>query len=218
MFLVSEDGSNSVGSGQVKWWKFILGGVIIVGLGVASIFTGGLAGVVGGMFIGSLTSAAIGFGFGYASGGLAGAADGFFAGSITGAISGRLSSGLSNIGLGLKYGKFIIQGGINAGINFGVSLGESLITNGELTDLDFASAGIGAAIGLVAGVAGAGIDTSTALKSGLRNVFVNAVLGAGLEVGEKFATTSFENAHPANAGQMSNFMIYFLYGNNLSLA
>ena len=96
-----------------EWLKWILGGVVIIGLGIATIATGGAAAgvagfIVAGAFkgavlgavsgalvsgtIGGITSAVAGNGFwkGFADS----AADGFMSGAIIGGITGAISSGL----------------------------------------------------------------------------------------------------------------------------
>ena len=95
-----------------EWLKWILGGVVIIGLGIATIATGGAAAgvagfIVAGAFkgavlgavsgalvsgtIGGITSAVAGNGFwkGFADS----AADGFMSGAIIGGITGAISSG-----------------------------------------------------------------------------------------------------------------------------
>ena len=94
-----------------NWLKWLIGGIIIIGLGIATIATGGAAAgvagfIVAGAFkgaiigavsgvlvsgtIGGITSAIAGDGFW--SGFSNGAADGFMAGAIVGGISGTISS------------------------------------------------------------------------------------------------------------------------------
>ena len=87
-----------------NWLKWLIGAVIIVGLGVATVFTGGAAGVIlGAAFYGAVTSAVGGALVGGILGGITGgwqgfldgAASGFMSGAITGAITGALLSGLN---------------------------------------------------------------------------------------------------------------------------
>ena len=97
-----------------NWLKWLLGGLVIIGLGIATVFTGGAAGVVLGAafygavagavggalingLIGGISSAVSGNGFwgGFANG----SADGFMFGAIIGGVTGALTSGI-NIAVG----------------------------------------------------------------------------------------------------------------------
>ena len=96
-----------------NWMKWVIGGVVIVGLIVATFFTGGAsAGVAGFIVAGALKGAVIGAvsgalvsgtirgissaiaGNGFWDGFADGAADGFMSGAIIGAITGAISSSL----------------------------------------------------------------------------------------------------------------------------
>ena len=96
-----------------NWLKWLLGGLVIIGLGIATIATGGAAaGVAGFIVAGALKGAIIGAisgalisgtiggitsvisGNGFWSGFADGAADGFMSGAIIGAITGAISSGV----------------------------------------------------------------------------------------------------------------------------
>lgn len=65
-----------------------MGGVVIAGLGITTVFTGGVGGVIGGA-----ASAISGEGFwsGFANG----AADGFMSGAIMGGMTGALTAGIN---------------------------------------------------------------------------------------------------------------------------
>ncbi|MBR1677338.1 MAG: RHS repeat-associated core domain-containing protein [Clostridia bacterium] len=94
-----------------NWLKWVIGGVVIVGLGIATIATGGAAAGVAGFIVagafkgavigaisGALASGTIGgitstvAGNGFWSGFADGAADGFMSGAIVGGITGAISS------------------------------------------------------------------------------------------------------------------------------
>ena len=94
-----------------NWAKWLIGGVVIVGLGIATIATGGAAAGVAGFIVagafkgavigaisGALVSGTIGgitstvAGNGFWSGFADGAADGFMSGAIVGGITGAISS------------------------------------------------------------------------------------------------------------------------------
>ena len=94
-----------------NWLKWVIGGVVIVGLGIATIATGGAAAGVAGFIVagafkgavigaisGALVSGTIGgitstvAGNGFWSGFADGAADGFMSGAIVGGITGAISS------------------------------------------------------------------------------------------------------------------------------
>ena len=91
-----------------NWAKWLIGAVVIIGLGVATAFTGGTAGVIlGAAFYGALMGAAsgalvsgiIGGITGGWQGFLNGAASGFMSGAIIGGITGALTAG-ANIATG----------------------------------------------------------------------------------------------------------------------
>lgn len=94
-----------------NWLKWVIGGVVILGLGIATIATGGAAaGVAGFIVAGALKGAVIGAvsgalvsgtiggitsavaGNGFWSGFADGAADGFMSGAIIGGVTGAISS------------------------------------------------------------------------------------------------------------------------------
>ena len=96
-----------------NWLKWLIGGIVIVGLGIATIATGGAAaGVAGYIVAGALKGAVIGAvsgalvsgtmegigsavaGNGFWSGFANGAADGFMSGAIVGGITGAISSSI----------------------------------------------------------------------------------------------------------------------------
>jgi len=95
------------------WLKWLIGGIIIVGLAIATIATGGaaggvagfiLAGALKGAIIGAVSGAIVGgiiggvtsvlSGNSFWSGFASGAASGFMSGAITGAITGAISSSI----------------------------------------------------------------------------------------------------------------------------
>ena len=93
-----------------NWLKWLIGGVVIVGLGIATVFTGGAAGVIlGAAFYGAVTGSVCGAIVGGAIGGVAsaisgegfwsgfanGAADGFMSGAIMGGMTGALTAGIN---------------------------------------------------------------------------------------------------------------------------
>ena len=93
-----------------NWLKWVIGGVVIVGLGIATAFTGGAAGVIlGAAFYGALTGAVSGAlvsgviggissaisGDGFWSGFADGAADGFMSGAIIGGVTGAVTAGIN---------------------------------------------------------------------------------------------------------------------------
>ena len=87
-----------------KWAKWLIGGVVIAALAVATVVTSGTAGVImGAAFYGSVTSSVSGAIVGGIVGGVSnglngvfeGAADGFLIGAITGGITGAATSGIN---------------------------------------------------------------------------------------------------------------------------
>ena len=87
-----------------QWAEWLIGGVVIIGLGIATVFTGGAAGVIlGAAFYGAVTSAVGGALVGGIIGGITGgwegaldgAASGFMWGAISGAVTGALTSGIN---------------------------------------------------------------------------------------------------------------------------
>ena len=91
-----------------NWAKWLIGAVVIIGLGIATAFTGGAAGVIlGAAFYGALTGAVSGALVSGIIGGITGgwqgfwdgAASGFMSGAIIGGITGALSAG-ANIATG----------------------------------------------------------------------------------------------------------------------
>ena len=93
-----------------NWAKWLIGGVVIVGLGIATVLTGGAAGVIlGAAFYGALTGAVSGAlvsgvisgissafsDDGFWSGFADGTADGFMSGAIVGGITGALTAGIN---------------------------------------------------------------------------------------------------------------------------
>lgn len=87
-----------------QWAEWLIGGAVIVGLGIATVFTGGAAGVIlgaafYGAVIGAVSSAVIGGIAGAITGGwegfLDGAASGFMSGAIIGGATGALTAGLN---------------------------------------------------------------------------------------------------------------------------
>ena len=93
-----------------NWLKWLIGGVVIAGLGIATVFTGGAAGVIlGAAFYGAVTGSVGGAivggviggvasaisGEGFLSGFANGAADGFMSGAIMGGMTGALTAGIN---------------------------------------------------------------------------------------------------------------------------
>jgi len=112
-----------------QWLKWTIGGVIIIGLGVAALTIGGA------VIIGASIGAIVGAGVGLMSGikldenGLTfdwdRAATGFMFGSITGAISGAFGAkinGISNLG---TFAQRSIMAGIDGTLSLGVYLGQA---------------------------------------------------------------------------------------------
>ena len=94
-----------------NWAKWLLGAVVIIGLGIATAFTGGAAGVIlGAAFYGALTGAVSGALVSGIIGGITGgwqgfwnsAASGFMSGAIIGGATGALSAGINYISGGVK--------------------------------------------------------------------------------------------------------------------
>ena len=94
-----------------EWAEWLIGGAVIVGLGIATFFTGGAAGVIlGAAFYGAVTgavsSALLGGISGAISGGwegfLDGAANGFMMGALIGGATGALAAGLNYITGGVR--------------------------------------------------------------------------------------------------------------------
>ena len=100
-----------------KWLRWLRGGLIIIGLGIATALTGGVAGVIlGAAFYGAVTGAISGAlvngviggiisaksGNGFLNGFLDGAADGFMWGAVIGGITGALTSGINVAAGGVK--------------------------------------------------------------------------------------------------------------------
>ena len=93
--------------GKVDWGKVAVGGLVIAGLGVATILTGGAAaGVAGAIASSALSGAVVGAGSGAVIGGISsvanggsfaeGASDGFMWGAIGGGITGGTGGALSS--------------------------------------------------------------------------------------------------------------------------
>ena len=93
--------------GKVDWGKVAVGGLVIAGLGVATILTGGAAaGVAGAIASSALSGAVVGAGSGAVIGGISsvanggsfaeGASDGFMWGAIGGAVTGGTTGALSS--------------------------------------------------------------------------------------------------------------------------
>ena len=100
-----------------NWLKWVVGGVVILGLGIATALTGGVAGVIlGAAFYGAATGAVSGAlvngviggissaisGDGFWGGFVDGAADGFMFGAIIGGATGALTSGINIAAGGVK--------------------------------------------------------------------------------------------------------------------
>ena len=94
-----------------EWAEWLIGGAVIVGLGVATFFTGGAAGVIlGAAFYGAVTGAVSGALLGGISGAISGgwegfldgAASGFMMGALIGGATGALSAGLNYITGGVR--------------------------------------------------------------------------------------------------------------------
>lgn len=98
-------------SGYAPWWSWLIGGVVLIGLGIATLATGGVAAGVAGFIVagtfkgaiigaisGALVSGTIGgissviSGESFWSGFADGAASGFMSGAIIGGITGAISS------------------------------------------------------------------------------------------------------------------------------
>lgn len=80
-----------------KWWHWLIGAIIIIGLGVATALTGGAAGVIlGSAFYGAITGAVSSAVIGGVIGGISSvvSGDGFFGGFIEGASTGFMSGAL----------------------------------------------------------------------------------------------------------------------------
>lgn len=79
-----------------NWAKLLIGAVVIVGLAVATVYTGGAAAAIcGAAFYGAVAGAATGTIIGGISGGISGGWSGVTDGMCTGFLSGSLSGGLS---------------------------------------------------------------------------------------------------------------------------
>ncbi|MDE6047747.1 MAG: hypothetical protein K2F56_03865, partial [Anaeroplasmataceae bacterium] len=134
--------------GHMPWWAALLiGGSIIVGLAVASVFTAGTVGaIVSGALAGSIINGALGFASGITldengwSFDWDKAATGFMCGTITGAISGAVSAGISNgfsfAGHAFEKGSYAIRG-IKAGVDgllaMGSYMAQSAINGSEIS-------------------------------------------------------------------------------------
>ena len=78
-----------------NWAKWLIGAVVIIGLGVATAFTGGAAGVIlGAAFYGALTGALSGALVSGVIGGITGGWQGFFDGAASGFMSGAIIGGI----------------------------------------------------------------------------------------------------------------------------
>ena len=93
--------------GKVDWGKVAVGGLVIAGLGIATVLTGGAAaGVVGAIASGAFSGAVVGAGSGAVIGGLSsvanggsfaeGASDGFMWGALGGAVTGGTTGALGS--------------------------------------------------------------------------------------------------------------------------
>ena len=146
----------NIDSNGNKWWEFwkwdwasigkiALGVVVVAGLAVASVFTGGAASVI---FAGAAIGAGAGFLGGGISGvvsggGLAGFANGALMGTITGAISGAVAA--SPLGV---WGQVAVNAFLSAGNYWvGQKISGDEVTIGGL----IVSAGIGAFLGALGG-------------------------------------------------------------------
>jgi hypothetical protein len=200
-----------------KWWKWLVGGIILVGLGVATIFTLGAAAPITGLAAAMITGAFIGATTGAVLGAVASgltfengqvgfnwnnAADGFMWGAVSGAITGALSGGLSqvsalhNISRGVTAGQMFARHALTAGIQI---TGNAIIA-GSVTAVeglirgDFSWKNVGVAAGFGA-LGGAFARTPAA---------IGAVLGIAVSGLEKLREIlislirSRENAAPLN--------------------
>jgi len=144
-----------------KWvsdnWEIVVGTAVIVGLGIATVATGGAVGIVAGAFYGSLIGGGIGAGFGALTGAITGDWSNFGSSFMWGAIGGALSGGFAKIGF--SSGNFAIAGKTaNAwqiagqmAMSTGVYVGKTLSSGQSLTFGGFAFSflgGFGAGSGL----------------------------------------------------------------------
>ena len=149
---------------NMPWWAWlIIGGVIIIGLGVATAITGGAAtgvvgGIVAGAFKGSLFGAGVGAGVGALTGMaeaglnggdilqsmLTGMAVGFAGGAISGALNGAWGSFSSKA---LKGAKLLVHKSIQASgnvlINELMYMSSSIFSIQDIGLMGFITAGIG---------------------------------------------------------------------------
>ncbi len=149
---------------NMPWWAWlIIGGVIIIGLGVATAITGGSAagvvgGIVAGAFKGSLFGAGVGAGVGALTGMaearlnggdifqgmLTGMATGFASGAITGAFNGAWGSFSSKT---LEGAKLLVHKSIQASgnvlINEFMYMNSSIFSRYDIGLMGFITAGIG---------------------------------------------------------------------------
>jgi hypothetical protein len=97
--------------------QFVLGALIIVGLGVLTVLTAGAATpvlgfIIAGAFKGALIGAALGAVVGYATGGMEGAASGFLFGAIGGGITGGIGNA-ARVGLAARSWTATTRNGVH---------------------------------------------------------------------------------------------------------
>ncbi len=123
-----------------EWLKWTIGIGIIVGLGVATVLTGGAAAaILGSAFLGASVGGAVGIisgvsldedGFHFDSNK---ASTGFMLGSITGAISGAIGAKVGAIAKLGTYGQRAIMAGIDGTLSLGAYLGQAGIHGDKIS-------------------------------------------------------------------------------------
>ena len=146
--------------GKVDWGKVAVGGLVIAGLGVATILTGGAAaGVAGAIASSALSGAVVGAGSGAVIGGISsvanggsfaeGASDGFMWGAIGGGITGGTGGALSSTAASSTSSALnnpLVKNAIESGVDTTIGTVEDL-AHGE--DISFGSVAVNFGLGLV---------------------------------------------------------------------
>jgi len=171
-----------------EWMKWAIGGVILVGLGIATVLTLGatapITGLAATLIVGAFTGAAINAGVGVGVAALTDGnmADAFMWGAITGGIVGAASAGLGTVAFsGSKLATAGLRIAENALISGGVTACTGLITD----SFSWADDGVSSAFGAMGG--GVGLK-----YSGARGLFIGIGLGL-VEGGVNIAISKFIN-------------------------
>jgi RHS repeat-associated protein len=167
------------------WWKWLIGALILVGLGIATVLTFGAAApitgfaatVVVGAFTGAVVSAGVGLGVAALTGG--DLSDAFMWGAITGGLAGAASAGLGAVAFASsKLATAALQIAGNMLISSTITAVQGAITN----TFSWGDVATSAFFGAIAGAVGFGLS-GTAWEKGVRSL----IIGIGLGIAEGVA-------------------------------